>query len=660
MNSISARTKRFAFNLTPLRVAMAFALVFMAGTALNTSTAGATTEPATITLSGYTTPGEGSTYIVILDAPVDITPTGAATVSDNLGHQCEASAWTDDGSDGSTGELFNANCNITGSEPAGTTATATYSGTDYSASVSNTVIIADAMSMSGTLPAPHNSDYVSTATITLGVPHGDLAPTGSAEASDGNGDSCAGSVWSGPAEQNGVDVYTTSCVITSAGSYQGYVTSLYDGTDYLASGGSYSTQLFMFGDEALSNTTYGIAAYAPSGSPAPTGTVTVLDSEGGHCTASNWTNEGSDGFSSTLYETSCGIPGLEPGGLSVAATYNGSDYSYGASNQLITASSLTIVATPYVSAGGGNYSDTVTATLGLPHGMAGPTGAVTVSSTNSTCVSGTSWLGPTEVNGTDFYTNSCQQSSSIPDIGLVLALYTGSDYGAELGYYAEVSTTLSGSAQPYGTDNGYGLTLVSPIDRFPTGQVTVTDSAGGSCTSSGGWGYFGPNGSGGWLFSNGCQITTEEVPGVTVQATYSGGDYTAPASNVMLVGGPPPGGGGGGSTSPTPPVTTTPTTPTAPAPTPSISIPTPREVTYDANSRALSATAKNVLSALAKKLVKGGSVTVVGYAHDDATLARKRAEVVASYLAAKVAVHVSIKIVTTSTVNKVMVITTRQ
>jgi outer membrane protein OmpA-like peptidoglycan-associated protein len=83
-------------------------------------------------------------------------------------------------------------------------------------------------------------------------------------------------------------------------------------------------------------------------------------------------------------------------------------------------------------------------------------------------------------------------------------------------------------------------------------------------------------------------------------------------------------------------------------------------VTYDANSRALSATAKNVLSALAKKLVKGGSVTVVGYAHDDATLARKRAEVVARYLAAKVAVHVSIKIVTTSTVNKVMVITTRQ
>jgi outer membrane protein OmpA-like peptidoglycan-associated protein len=118
------------------------------------------------------------------------------------------------------------------------------------------------------------------------------------------------------------------------------------------------------------------------------------------------------------------------------------------------------------------------------------------------------------------------------------------------------------------------------------------------------------------------------------------------------------GGGGGGGAPPSPPVTITPIPPVAP-PTPAASIPTQREVTYTRNSMVLSLRAKDVLNALVKKLSTGGSITIIGYAHDDKALARKRAHVVANFIVQQVSVHVSFKISTTSTVDKVMVITTK-
>ncbi|MHB8378825.1 MAG: carboxypeptidase regulatory-like domain-containing protein [Acidimicrobiales bacterium] len=118
------------------------------------------------------------------------------------------------------------------------------------------------------------------------------------------------------------------------------------------------------------------------------------------------------------------------------------------------------------------------------------------------------------------------------------------------------------------------------------------------------------------------------------------------------------GGGSGGGTPPSPPVTVTPTPPLAP-PTLAASLPTPREVTYTRNSMVLSGRAKDVLQALVKKLSTGGFITVIGYAHDNKALARRRADVVANFLLQRVSVHVSIKIITTSTVDKVMVITRR-
>jgi hypothetical protein len=118
------------------------------------------------------------------------------------------------------------------------------------------------------------------------------------------------------------------------------------------------------------------------------------------------------------------------------------------------------------------------------------------------------------------------------------------------------------------------------------------------------------------------------------------------------------GGGGGGGAPPSPPITPTPTPPVVP-PTTAASNPTPREVTYTGNSTVLSLRAREVLSALAKKLSSGGSITVIGYAYDNKTLARARADVVAKFLEQHVSLHVTIKVITTSTVAKVMIATTK-
>jgi YVTN family beta-propeller protein len=137
-------------------------------------------------------------------------------------------------------------------------------------------------------------------------------------------------------------------------------------------------------------------------------------------------------------------------------------------------------------------------------------------------------------------------------------------------------------------------------------------------------------------------------PQVTPIATSSGGGGS--------------GGVGGGSTGGGSPPTSNPAPPIPPpiglSPT-SSSIPIPREVTYSANSSALNVKAEVVLDDLVTRLENGASVTITGFAHGNRVLARKRAEIVAAYLRKKVSIHVTIKFVTSGSVAKVSVITTK-
>jgi len=99
------------------------------------------------------------------------------------------------------------------------------------------------------------------------------------------------------------------------------------------------------------------------------------------------------------------------------------------------------------------------------------------------------------------------------------------------------------------------------------------------------------------------------------------------------------------------------TTPTAPSPP--TSVPIPRDLTYAGNSDVLTSKSKTLLLVLISKLKSGASLTVTGYAHDDAALAKDRATLVADFLRDHLSLHVSIKMVTTSAIGRVMVVTTK-
>ena len=83
-------------------------------------------------------------------------------------------------------------------------------------------------------------------------------------------------------------------------------------------------------------------------------------------------------------------------------------------------------------------------------------------------------------------------------------------------------------------------------------------------------------------------------------------------------------------------------------------------VTFTSKSSVLSAAAKRVLLALSQKLISGASVTVTGYAKGNVALARSRAVTASRYLADKIKIHVTLKTVTSASVNKVTVVTTKQ
>jgi hypothetical protein len=89
---------------------------------------------------------------------------------------------------------------------------------------------------------------------------------------------------------------------------------------------------------------------------------------------------------------------------------------------------------------------------------------------------------------------------------------------------------------------------------------------------------------------------------------------------------------------------------------------TPSKVTTSIapGSSSLSAGAKTQLRTLAKKLVDGASLTITGYAKNDARLAKSRASAVARYLESLVRVKVTLKTVVTSSSNHVIVVTNKQ
>jgi hypothetical protein len=91
------------------------------------------------------------------------------------------------------------------------------------------------------------------------------------------------------------------------------------------------------------------------------------------------------------------------------------------------------------------------------------------------------------------------------------------------------------------------------------------------------------------------------------------------------------------------------------APRVSTASPVTLTVSFTSKSSALSAQTKKALRALAAKLVNGASVTITGYAKDDAALAKDRAKAVANYLSSFAKIHVTLKSSTTAAVARATV-----
>ncbi len=80
-------------------------------------------------------------------------------------------------------------------------------------------------------------------------------------------------------------------------------------------------------------------------------------------------------------------------------------------------------------------------------------------------------------------------------------------------------------------------------------------------------------------------------------------------------------------------------------------------VTFGPKTSALSAQSEKSLNNLASTLTKGSTVTIVGYAKNNAILARSRARAVAAFLDARAMIHWKVKIVTNRTLNEVTIVT---
>ena len=78
-------------------------------------------------------------------------------------------------------------------------------------------------------------------------------------------------------------------------------------------------------------------------------------------------------------------------------------------------------------------------------------------------------------------------------------------------------------------------------------------------------------------------------------------------------------------------------------------------VTFSAKSSALTSAMKTSLARYSKELTPRESVTITGWAKGNASLARARAAVVSRYLTSLVALHVTVKAVTSSSANKAVV-----
>jgi Big-like domain-containing protein len=476
-------------------------------TVTQTVNAAATTTSITADPTDPSVVGQAYTvsYGVGVTAPGAGSPGGNVTVSDGQGGSCTAT-------------VAAGSCSLTSLAAGAVNLTATYAGSsDFNGSTSSNephTVNAGTPVVAVTGHAPDPSVTGQDVAVSVSVTGGGVTPTGGVTVTSGT-DQCTIAALAGGTGGCSLTLTSAGARTITAG-YAGdanYAAASSAGTGHTVNPAATATAITADPTDpsAVSQAytvSYTVTATAP-GSGTPAGNVTVSDGQGATCTA-------------TVAAGSCSLTSTVAGVLSLTAGYAGSsDYAAstsGAEPHTVSgiASSTAITGhTPDPSVVGESVSFDVSVTGSGPT----PTGTVTVSDGSQSC--------PVTLSGG---TGSCSIGFSGAGTRTVTATYGGDGaYGGSTSSSVSqtvnaAATTTSITADP--TDPSvvgqsysvsYTVSATAPGSGIPTGNVTVSDGQGGSCTAT--------------VAAGSCSLASSAAGSVSLTADYQGSaDFTASTS----------------------------------------------------------------------------------------------------------------------------------
>lgn len=489
------------------------------------------TEASVVTITA-------SPNTIILGAPITIsatvapqiagtgTPTGTVAVADSTGASCTITLSGGAGTCSLTPLALNSSDTVTG----------TYSGdSSFSGNTGSTTVAVSKDSTTLTVALNPTSAIVGQkvqASVTV-TPVGtvSISPTGTVALSDGLGASCTATLSAGTQGQPS----SGSCMLVPLSTGTRTVQATYGGdNNFLGSVSSASLSVSQAGTSTTVSSTqttvafgqtltanFQVSASSPStGTPAPTGTVTVNNSTGGSCTGSLSNGSGT-----------CNLIVGGTGTSTLSGTYSGdANYTGSASPQSggITvgkANSTTSVGTsPTATVVGQPYAVNVKIS---PAYSGVPTGSVAVSDgTNSCAIILSGGAG------------SCSLASSSTGTRTVTATYAGDgNFNGSAGATSQTvsvanTSTVITSTLPNPSVPGQAVTVkftvtaAAPGAGTPTGNVTLTASTGETCSNS--------------VAAGGCALTFAAAGSRTLTAVYGGdtnfaGSTSAPVTITQAV-----------------------------------------------------------------------------------------------------------------------------
>jgi hypothetical protein len=448
------------------------------------------------------------------------TPTGSVSVSDSTGASCKATLVNGSGT-----------CNLTPlSVSASDSLSATYTGdTLFNGNSGTTLLVVNKTTTTFALtlnPAAAVVGQPVQANVTV-TPSGTVSssPSGSVSVSDGAGATCTATLSATtqgqPSSGNCTLVPSSTGTRTVQASYAGDASFLASNASasLAVTQASTSTTVSSPQTTAVAGQTitanFQVNANAPNtGTPVPTGTVTVKNSTGGSCTGTLSNGAGS-----------CNLVVGNTGTSMLSGTYSGDGNYLGSSSGQTPGpvvgkanTATTITTSPGTTVVGQPYSVNVKV---APAYSGVPSGTVAASDgTNSCTITLSSGAG------------SCSLVSAAAGSGTVTGTYGGdSNFNNSSGTTTQTvnpasTATAITSVSPNPVTIGqsvavnFAVAVVAPGAGTPAGNVTVTDGTGASCV--------GPLNSG----AGSCLLTPTSVGTKTLVASFASanGNYTASAS----------------------------------------------------------------------------------------------------------------------------------